>query len=150
VPPPATTAAFSSARRPGVVFGQRRHAGEPAEQVERDALGGEDRARVAADGEQVATWTDAVAVGGAQVDLELAVHRGEGRRRDVDAGHDAVGLRDHDAVRTTARGHDGLAGQVAPAEVLVECPLDQVAHRADCTSRRVPLAAPMAPGAHRG
>ena len=66
VPPPAATAAFSSLRRPGVVLrvsrifafgavdrldvarGQRRHPGEVAEEVQRGALGGEDRAGRAA------------------------------------------------------------------------------------------------------
>ena len=103
VPPPHRTAYFSSARRPGrrlarvedrragsldeldVARGQRRDAAEPAEQVERGPLAGEDRARGALDlGEarRHVRHASSSPVGEQRLDAHRRVERLEHRLRD--------------------------------------------------------------------
>ena len=147
VPPPAATAAFSSLRRPGVVLrvsriralgagdrldvagGQRRHPGEVAEEVQRGALGGEERA------------------GGAAGDQHLGRARPGATRPRRPASRPppprtgAIVSATRSSPKTTPgafwtirarRGRLGrdrrLAGDVAVAEVLGQRPGDQLAH----------------------
>ena len=105
-PPPQRTAYFSRARRPGVVLRvsrtmqrravervgppprQRGHAGEVAQQVERRALGGQQRPGRRRDAGDLVAGPDAVAVGDEVLDVGggVAAHRVDRRGGDGEPG----------------------------------------------------------------
>ena len=114
MPPPARTAAFSRARSPGVVLrvsstltrgshrgdgvderpGRRRDPGEVAEEVERRALGGDDRAHRPADRGDDVAGCEQVPVVSLERDVERWIHLREGLCRAGLAGEHAGLARD--------------------------------------------------------
>ena len=107
-PPPARTAYFSSERRPGVVLrvqtmrafvcrdrrdeprGRGGDAAEPAQEIERHALGRQHAARGPVDRSRRRAGRDARAVGQIAAHADRRVDEAEGERGSVEPGDDAL------------------------------------------------------------
>src|SRR5207248_4190336 len=106
--------------------GERRDAGEPAEEVERDALSLQDRRRAAPDLGDGAAFAP-LALGDARLPPKLTVDRLEHGARHVEPGDDPSRLLLDDGPGASVRRHQRVGRYVAHANVLGERAFDQLA-----------------------
>ena len=146
VPPPAATAAFSSARSPGVVLRVSRIRapvpatastyravsvaipGQPLQEVQRGPLGGQDRPRGALDLQHRPALAP-LPLRGEALERDRRIERAERLLGDVEAEHDPGRLLRDQRPRASVLGHGRGGRHVAVADVLGERSRDDVGDR---------------------
>ncbi len=109
--------------------GQRGDAAQPLQEIERGALGLEQRMRVAAHVRDDFARLDARAIAPSHLEHRLRIELAKRFGGDVDAGDDEIGFRDDRAARAGALRDRRGAGRVAAAAILGERLANQVAIR---------------------
>ena len=136
VPPPAATAAFSSVRRPGRRLARvedpcagavdrldaagrhRRHAGQPLQEVQRGALGGQDRARRPLERAAPARRSRHAPRSTSRSQRDVRVQRPERLLGELEPEHHARRLLRDQRLRPRRRGNGRRRGHVAVADIL--------------------------------
>jgi hypothetical protein len=123
-----------------VARGERRHSGQVAEEVERHALGRDDR-RGRARYLRHHTRLAPEPLRTVHHEHQLRIDALEDRLRHPQPGDHARRLLGDPRPRLRALGHDGPGGEIALADVLGEGGVDDVRHRAATAPRSIPAAA---------
>jgi hypothetical protein len=95
--------------------GRAGHSAEPADEIERDALGGQHAARRTLDRRHRSARRDARPVGDNRAEADRRVHQAKGERRHIEAGDDAVLPRSHHGRGKSIHRRDRVGCDVAGA-----------------------------------